>query len=205
MSKLQMPLPYISHSQLWLFEHDPEEYYQQYFVARVDEPTDKMIFGKIFQEAWSDPKCNWRQQLKDAGFNGDKTRVIETALAHKETVRLPKSKTEKRVKVKHPDVPIPLLAIFDGKDDDRTVIVENKMGLVWKKDRVESDAQLTWYILCYKLKYGRVPKLLLQCFNARNGIPTKFWVKRTQKDFDDLITRINNMITRVEAGDFTKY
>lgn len=205
MSKLKLPLPYISHSQLWLFENDPEEYYQQYFVARVDEPTEKMIFGKIFQEAWSDPKCNWRQKLKEAGFNGDKTRVIETALAHKETVRLPKSKTEKRITVKHPDVPYPLLAILDGKDDDRVLIVENKMGQVWKQDRVNTDAQLTWYILCYKLKHGKTPKLLLQSFNARNGIPTKYWVKRTQKDFDELITRINNMVTRIEAGDFTKH
>lgn len=206
MNKLKLPLPYISHSQFWLFENDPMEYYQQYFVARVDEPTDKMIFGKIFQEAWSDPKYNWRKALKEAGFNGDKTRVIENALSHKETYRLPKSKTEIKLEIQHPDIAdYKLLGFLDGLEKNKHTITENKMGAWWTEKTVKESTQITWYMMSYYVKYGKIPKLRLQSFNANNGIPHIFWAKRTKADFADLITRINNMITRIEAGDFEKY
>ena len=206
MSKLKLPLPYISHSQFWLFENDPMEYYQQYFVCRIDEPTDKMILGKVFQEAWSDPKYPWRDKLKEAGFNGDKVRVIETALAHKEAVRLAKNKTEKRLEIEHPDVAdYKLLSIMDGLELDIHTITENKMGKWWTQKTVEESTQITWYMMSYYVKYGKMPKLRLQSYNGNNGIPRVFWAKRTKADFDALITRINNMVTRIEAGDFAKY
>ena len=206
MSKLKLPKPYISHSQFYLFERDPMAYYEQYFVARVDQATPKMIFGKIFQEAWSDPKYNYEKALRENGFTSDKLRVIKTALAHPEATRLPKNKTEKKMTIKHPGIKdYKLLAIMDGLETDKHIITENKMGVWWTERTVQESTQITWYMLSYYIKYGKMPRLRLQSYNANNGFPRVFWAKRTKKDFDYLIARLCSMISRIEAGDFNKY
>ena len=202
--KMKLPRPYLSYSQFYLYQNDPMEYYQQYYVCRVDEPTPKMLFGKIFQEAWCDKKYDYAKELKAAGFTANYERVIREALSHKSTVFLPKSMTEYRMLVKHPRLNYPVLSIFDGFRPSARLIVENKMGVVWTQERVDTDKQLTWYLLSCKLKLGFVPKMLLQSFNSNNGIPTQYWVKRYQFDFDKLIQDINTMVERLEAGDFDR-
>lgn len=205
MSELKLPKPYISHSQFTLFKRDPMAYYEQYFVARLDEPTEKMTLGKIFQKAWCDKKYPYEQELKKAGFTSDKLRVIKTALEHPATLKIQKSKTEQQFTVKDPAIDYPILAQLDGLDKDIRLIIENKMGQPWNQARVDTDTQVTWYMLCYKIKYRQMPKFLLQSFNSRNGIPNKFWGKRYKVDFDRLISEINGMVTRIKAGDFEQY
>lgn len=205
MSELKLPKAYISHSQFVLFKRDPMAYYEQYFVAKIDEPTDKMSLGKIFQEAWCDPKYNYEKKLKEVGFNSDKTRVIKTALEHPATVKLPKNKTEKQFVVTSREIDYPILAQLDGLDANIKLIVENKFGQPWNQEKVSTDSQITWYLLCYKLQYNHLPKFLLQSFNSRNGIPNKFWAKRRKEDFDRLISEINGMVARIKAGDFEQY
>lgn len=206
MSNLKLPLDYISHSQFYLFMRDPMAYYEQYFVGRVDNATPKMIFGKIFQEAWSDKKYNYEKELYKNGFTSDKLRVIKTALSHPEAKNLPKNKTEKQITIKHPDIKrYKLLSIFDGLEKDKHIITENKMGAWWTERTVQESTQITWYMMSYYIKYGVIPRLCLQSYNANNGFPRKFWAKRTKKDFDNLVIDINSMITRIEAGDFNKY
>jgi len=205
MNKLKLPKPYISPSQFMLFNRDPMAYYEQYFVARIDEATTKMTFGKIFQKAWCDKKYNYEKALQEHGFTSDKIRVIKTALTHPETIRLSKNKTEKTIRIKHPDIigGYELLCILDGLDDD--LIIENKMGAWWTGQRVEDSVQLTWQIMSFYIKYEKMPTCLLQSFNSNNGIPRLILAKRTKQDFQNLITDINSMITRIEAGDFEKY
>lgn len=212
--KLKLPLPYISNSSFALFQIDPMAWYQQYYVARVREDSKPMTLGSIFQEAWCNPKYDYVRALHAAGFNGDKARAMKTSLEHKQTVRLPKSKTEKTIIVKGAGLKYPIMAKFDGLDPDATLIVENKWGAVWTQKRVDDglyfdqdkkqrqDRQITWYILAYKIKYGRLPKFLLQSFNGKNGIPNQFWAKRTLYDLDKLVFDINSMVDRIEAGDF---
>jgi len=205
MSKeLKMPRPYVSPSQLMLFERDPMEYYQQYFVAKVDMATDKMTFGKIFQLAWCDKKYDYIKALKDAGFTSDYERVIKTALANPATIKMPKSKTETEITVKNDKMLWPMLCILDGFEPKLKTVIENKMGAWWSKKMVKESVQLTWQMMSVKMKYGFKPKLLLQSFNAKSGIPRLFVAKRTQADFDALIERVNNMVTKIQAGDFTK-
>ena len=202
-TKLQMPCPYVSYSQLALFERDPLEYYQQYFVARVDWATDKMTFGKIFQEAWCDKKYDYVKELTKAGYTSDFIRVVKTALAHPDTVSMPKSFTEKRLLVKTDKMLWPMLAILDGFRKPLKLLVENKMGVWWSQKMVDESPQLTWYMMSVYLEYGFVPKTLLQTFNSKSGIPRLFVVKRTKKDFEALIDRVNIMVTKIQAGDFT--
>jgi hypothetical protein len=204
MSKLKMPCPYVSYSQLALFERDPLEYYQQYFVARVDYATDKMNFGKIFQEAWCDPKYNYQKALQEAGFTSDYVRVIKTALSHPKTIKFPKIMTEHRITVKTDKMLWPMLAILDGFDKSKKLICENKMGIWWTDKMVKESPQITWQMMSIKIQHGFMPKEILQSFNSRTGEPRLFVAKRNKKDFDDLIIRVNNMVTKVQAGDFNK-
>lgn len=215
--KMKMPLPYLSNSAFELFQKDPMAYYTQYYVARLDESKPAMDLGKIFQLAWCDPKYDYVAALKKLGFNGDKARAMKNALTHPATVRLPKRKTEKQVIVKHPTLAYPILAQFDGIETDDPLIVENKWGIPWTQERVDTGIyfdmegkrrrarQITWYILAYKLKYGKMPKFLLQSFNGKNGVVNKFWAKRTVADLKELTADIESMVRRIEAGDFKKY
>lgn len=217
MSKLKMPLPYLSHSAFALFQRDPMAYYEQYYVGRFQEEKEPMTVGKIFQKAWCDPKYNYVEALKKAGFNGDKARAIKTALEHPATVRLPKKLTEKQRIVTGRGLEYPILAQFDGEDVDANLLVENKFGVAWTQDRVNNgeyydsegvkrrDRQLTWYTLVYWIKYRKFPKFLLQSFNGKHGAPNKFWVKKYAVDLDILVNDINNMVARILAGDFEKH
>lgn len=201
--KIKPPLKYISHSQFWLFNNNPAEYYQQYYIARVDQPTDKMIFGKIFQEAWSDPKYDYKTELKKAGFTPSKELVIERALQHPDTKRLPVSKTEKKVYAKGLGLNYQIMGILDGFSDGE--IIENKTGKVWSKKMVDESDQITWYSLLVYIKYGYMPKFRLQSFNSNNGMPTIYVGKRKVGQLKELVKRINSMVARIEAGDFNNY
>jgi hypothetical protein len=217
MSKLKMPLPYLSHSAFALFNRDPMAYYEQYYVARYQEERAPMTLGKIFQLAWCDPKYDYAEALKKAGFTSDKARAIKTALEHPATIRLPKKLTEKSITIKGRGLEYPILAQLDGLDPEANLIVENKFGVPWTQERVNNgmyrdsegvehrDRQLTWYTLVYWIKYRKYPKFLLQSFNGKHGAPNKFWVKKYSVDLDMLIHDINSMVARVTAGDFEKY
>lgn len=212
-----MPLPYLSKSAFELYERDPIEYYKEYFVCRKNIQNDKMILGTIFQEAWCDKKYDYKKELKKAGFNSDSERAITTALNHHALTKLPKSKTEKKWTVQGLGLNYPILAIFDGLDEDIDLIVENKFGAPWNKKRIETemftdsngqqqrDRQATWYALVYYIKKGKIPKFMLQSVNSRSGIPNKFYIKKTLKDLKELVMEINTMVERVTSGDFNKY
>lgn len=200
-----MPLPYLSFSAFDLYQRDPIEFYQQYFVCRVDRATAKMTLGKIFQEAWSDPKYDYKKALKSAGFTSNYERIVRTALEHPRTVRLPKNKCEKKYIVKGRGLAYPIMGVFDGDDVGKKTIIENKFGAVWSQDTVTKHKQITWYMLVNKIKRGYMPKFLLQSYNAKNGIPKHYWAKRYEFDLDKLVQEINTMVARVQAGDFEKH
>ena len=192
------------------------EWYMQYMVARVEKEGEPLTLGKIFQQAMCDKKFDYAKALKEAGFNSDKERIFKRALENRTIVRLPKKNTEKKIIVKGRGLNYPILAQFDGIDTDITLIVENKFGCVWTQQRVDDgifydetrtkrqDRQITWYILAYYIKYGVMPRFLLQSFNGKNGALVQLWAERTMFDLDKLVHDINEMVARVEAGDFNK-
>lgn len=198
-----MPLPYLSFSAWWLYQQSPVEFYQQYYVGRVDAPTLKMQLGKIFQEAWSDPKYNFVKELKKVGFTSDYERIIRTAVTHHQTLKLPKEKCEKKYVVKGNGLAHPIMGIFDGQDKKIGLLVENKFGKVWTQQMADESKQITWYCLVWQMKFGDLPKqILLQSFNSKNGLPTYRWTSRKQYDIDKLVHEINETVARIKAGDF---
>lgn len=200
--KLKMPLPYISFSAWNLYINDPLGYFQQYFVGRVDKPTLKMKIGKIFQEAWCDQKYDYVAKLRELGVTGDYERVMRTALEHPHTVRIKKSQTERKYTVKGRGLKHPVQAIFDGEQEG--LIIENKYGHPWSEKMARESKQLLWYSLVHLIKRGKMPKILLQSFNSRNGIPYQYWIKHTTYEVDILVQEINNVIDKIKAGDFEK-
>lgn len=199
---MKLPATYISYSQWWLFTNKPKEYYQQYYVAKLDKPTPKMILGTIFQEAWCDKAYNYKKALKKHGFTREQERVIETALNHPQTIRIPKAQTEITFVIKGMGLKYPIMVKADGFVKKDKHLIENKMGRIWTKEEVETAPQLTWYALGVFLKEGFIPELTLQSFNSRNGIPTVWKTKRTKEDFKFLIESINDMHDSIVSGDF---
>jgi hypothetical protein len=196
-----MPLPYLSYSAWDLYNRDPMAYFQQYYVGRVDKPTLKMTLGKIFQEAWCDPKYDYIAELRRVGFTSDYERIMKTALEHPQLVRLPKKNTEKKYTVTGHGLKYPIMAIYDGEGVP-PILVENKFGAVWNERRVRESKQLVWYSLVYLIKRGKLPKILLQSVNSKNGIPTHYWIRHTILEVDVLVSEINRVVDKIQAGDF---
>ena len=203
--EIKPPRSYLSHSQFYLFKNDPEEYFRQYYVAKLDRRTKKMHKGKVFQEAWCDPKYKYGPILRKAGFTPDVERAIKTALEHPDTIRVEKRFTEVKLRAKGMGLNCTILGILDGFKKADKLLLENKFGVVWTEDRVAKEVQLTWYMLIVYIKYGFIPKTILQSFNANNGIPTLIKVKRTIADFKELIEDINSVWARIIIGDYNQY
>lgn len=53
---------------------------------------------------------------------------------------------------------VPLLAKIDALDPEKGVLVEYKTGKDWTQKKVDKHDQLTFYGLCFWLKYGFFPK-----------------------------------------------
>jgi len=206
----KLPLPYISYSQWWLFKRDPEEYFQQYYIARVDEQTDPMLLGKIFQEAWCDPEgYDYAKELWDAGFTPDKARIMKTALDHPYLIKAEEMKeTEKEIKAtprkkraKELGLTYTIMGVLDGWDGR---VIENKFGAPWSQQRADEAEQATWYALLTYIEEGTIPEIILQSINSRHGIPSCFRTKRNKNDLKQMVEEINNMVKLLRAGDFTQ-
>jgi hypothetical protein len=183
----KLPKGYLSWSALNSYLTDPKEYYLHYYLGKdfmVDlKKTDmarweKIRLGKIFQEAWADPRINWRRKLKKDGFTPDKERIIETALKDKNLIRMPIKNCEQRIFADFNG--IKLQAIPDGFKDK--LLVENKFGAVRDQEMVDDDGQLSFYSLTIKLNNKFIPKIILQSVNDRTGKVNIIKTKRTNQD-----------------------
>jgi hypothetical protein len=221
---MKPPRRYLSHSQFALFNVDPEKYFQDYYVSKIDILDDdevlestkqKINLGKIFQLAWCDPEYNYAAALIKAGYTPDFTRAIRTALEHRQTMHVPKSRTEVIMRAKGLGLDCTILSKMDGMQQTshtrrgRTtkdvLIVENKYGKTLSADQVKMNDQFTWYMLTVYIKLGVMPRMLVQSFNSCTGIPTIYDVRRNKADFKSLIERINSTWARIVKNDYTKY
>lgn len=186
------------------------EYYQQYYIARLDEPTEPMMIGKIFQKAWCDPKYPYERELNRLGFTSEKTRVIKTALEHPALIKSDTWQTEYRIDVapvqyraKEFGLTYPIMGSLDGYD--RGVVLENKIGYPWNQQRADESTQITWYSILVYVKHGIIPNSIIQSVNGKHGIPALFKTKRTKKQLKEMVEEINSMVAFLEAGDFNQY
>lgn len=192
---------YYSYSRLWCWLRDPQQYYRQYVLKMKDEPTDKMILGSIFSDAYADPKFDYRAALvkpqkfytpcpPNLTFTPDFARNMEKALSHKKMLRLPKNMCEQTIKVESKICP--LLAKHDGRDakGKNVLIIENKYGTPWTEEKANTEDQITFYAYVDYLTTGKIPLIRLQSVNSKNGEVVAFEVNKTKEQFVPLEEKI---------------
>lgn len=202
--ELKLPKKYISYSQMNTYLWDPADYYAQYFLGKDfmeemkrEHPDrwDKIRLGSIFQDAWYDPRINWRKKLKADGFTSDKERIIETALEHPKMIRFPTSVCEKMYTMDYRGVPI--LIKPDGWKLQDKFLIENKFGSPRGQENVDEDLQISFYCLGIKLKWGFIPnRIVLQSVNDRTGRVDPVETKRTESD----LKHVGDLIIQAARG-----
>jgi hypothetical protein len=136
------PRPYLSWSQMNLFERDPAAYVAQYIYGKNEQTSAAMVFGKQIAK----------------GLETKSTNDAEVELLRSRLPKFPKQEYEIKVAFEE----IPLLAKLDLFSPWRMQIGELKTGRYpWTQSRVNEHGQLKFYALAAWLKYKRVPKIEL--------------------------------------------
>ncbi|MBS1791409.1 MAG: hypothetical protein JST85_27100 [Acidobacteria bacterium] len=142
LNRIVTPRPYLSWSQMNLFERDPNAYIAQYFNGAVGQVSTAMAFGKRIA----------------GGLEARSTDDAEVERLRTFLPRFPKKEYE--IKVAYSGVP--LLAKPDMFNPWKVRIGELKTGkFPWTQDRVNQHGQLKFYALATWLKYKRLPKVEL--------------------------------------------
>ncbi len=141
---MRTPKPYLSQSQIYLWENNPEEYKERYFRGKKFESTVYMDLGKEVALAL------------EKGESEDEiiSLLITTFPAY------PLREEPLRVTLKDGKEEIHLLAILDGIDFDQEILGDYKTGKKWTKKQAQESRQLRFYHLCYFLKTGKMLKKL---------------------------------------------
>lgn len=134
------PRPYLSWSQIQLFERSPELYARKYIFEDEEAPTEAMRLGKRLAQAL---------ELQHATGN----ETIDNLRAFFPTYPQREFKIEATLE----GLEVPLFGILDGFDEERLRIGEYKSGLLWDQKMVDESGQLKMYALMVCLKYERLP------------------------------------------------
>lgn len=146
------PKPYISWSQMDLFEKSPKKYADRYLYGEVSRTNRGQAVGKDMATA-----------LERGTIVGDP--VMDMVI-----VRLPKFElmdVEMWAEIPGSYVPkkkilvgqVPILFRPDSAKEDLSAFKEYKTGQEkWTKRQVDQSGQITFYAMCMYLKTGKVPK-----------------------------------------------
>jgi len=141
------PKPYLSWSQLWLWEQSPKYYAQRYFEGR-DLTFLSNLFGSEMAKALEDNDM----------ANPDPALAQAMIFLPKYPLR------EHRIEIGGTNCP--LLGSLDGYDPKGPDIGEYKSGKIeWTQAKVNKHGQLDFYSLLVYLKEGKLPrKVMLHYF-----------------------------------------
>lgn len=138
---LLRPRPYLSWSQLWLWESDPDAYIRRY-VYGESHRTREMDFGSRIADGLAKPP------------NGDPQVELARSL-------LPEYPQREAV-IESEYFDVPLMIRMDQWDEQGLRIGEVKTGKQrWTPKRVEEWGQLTFYAMTAWRKFGSIPKIIL--------------------------------------------
>lgn len=135
---INTPRPYISWSQLNLYENDLDAYRRRYFDG-IQQPTNQYLeTGKKLAD-----------RLETGLETGDE--FIEYL-----AIFLPKyPKIEFEIKANWEEIPV--LGKLDGYNPAGRIIGEYKTGKCWTQSMVDKSDQLTFYAMLVWLKYKKFP------------------------------------------------
>jgi hypothetical protein len=134
------PRPYLSWSQISLFERSPEWYAKKYLFAQQEEQTDSMRFGKRFAQA-----------LELQQKTGDDALDNLVSVFPKYPLR------EFQIEAQLEGVEVPLYGVLDAFDPETLRIGEFKTGRLWTQEMVNESGQLKMYALLVWLKFQQLP------------------------------------------------
>lgn len=133
-NKLPTPRPYLSWSQLQLFESSPQAWVRRY----------------IYGEKFTNPAMEFGREIAE-GLEKDET--DNPAVEHMRTFLPAYPEKEYEIKVKWKGVP--LLGKLDQADPKNLTFNEIKTGTVaWTQRRVDTHGQITFYWLLFWQKHG---------------------------------------------------
>ncbi len=179
--KIKTPRPYLSWSQLQLFERSPERYKEIYIDGRENLTNDFLELGKEMAEALEKGKSE--------------NPIISHLLTFLPSY--PKVEFEMKAKVEG----IPILGRLDGFNPQKGILGEFKTGKKWTQSMANKLGQITFYTLLYRLKYKKMPKeILLHWARTDNsdgelkltGEIKTFKTQRSTSDLINFIPRIKN-------------
>jgi len=134
------PRPYLSWSQINLFERSPELFAQKYLLNQEEQSSEAQRFGKRFAQA-----------LELQQKTGD------DALDHLVNIFPNYPQREFQIEAFLDGVDVPLYGILDGYDAKRLRIGEFKTGRLWTQEMVDGSGQLKMYALLVWLKFQQLP------------------------------------------------
>jgi hypothetical protein len=134
------PRPYLSWSQISLFERSPEWYAKKYLFAQEENQTDSMRFGKRFAQA-----------LELQQKTGDDALDNLVSIFPKYPLR------EFQIEAQLDGVEVPLYGVLDAFDPETLRIGEFKSGRLWTQEMVNESGQLKMYALLVWLKFQQLP------------------------------------------------
>jgi len=189
--KIKTPRPYISWSQLSLYERNPIEYASVYIYG--DKRTNpRMELGKAVAEMLEKGE---EHADKDLEFY----RIFIPQYPHKEF----------DVKTNLGD--IALFGKLDGWDPDKKEIGEYKTGSKWSQKMADETGQLSFYALMLYLQYGIKPEeikiklfwmpTIIDQFEGvkLTGDLKMFETKRNMTDLIDMMGRIRRAWKGIES------
>ena len=138
------PRPYLSWSQIQLFERSPDLYAQKYIYGKEEVRSEAMLLGKRLSEA-----LEIREKTGDHALDN----LIAFFPYYPER--------EYEIKVQMDGVEVPLYGVLDGFDPANLRIGENKSGRLWTQEMVDESGQLKMYALLVWLKYEKMPSEIM--------------------------------------------
>jgi len=172
--KSKTPRPYLSYTQMRIWEKSPELYRQIYILGNIQEETAAMRLGKELAEAL------------------ELNRESDISLINYAKIFLP-AYPKREFELKHKINGIVMLGKLDGFDPKKRIIGEYKLGNTkWSQRMADKCDQLTFYETIYYFKYKRPANFLwLHHINLEGQIKS-FITCRTMKDRYCLLYRVNN-------------
>jgi hypothetical protein len=136
----QSPRPYLSWSQIQLFERDPVLYAKKYIYGEEEAATDSMRLGK---------KLALVLEHREATGDGALDNLVSSFPSYPDR--------ELGIEANMDGVDVPLYGVLDGFDTASLRIGEYKSGKLWTQEMVDQSGQLKMYALIVWLKYKRMP------------------------------------------------
>jgi hypothetical protein len=140
MQNIISPRPYLSWSQISLFERSPELFARKYLFFEEEPASEAMLLGKKLAQAI---------ETQDATGDATIANLLQFFPGYPQR--------EFKIAAELDGVEVPLYGILDGFDQERLRIGEYKSGRQWDQNMVDQSGQLKMYELMVWLKYKEAP------------------------------------------------